>query len=94
MLDRLQFKDQDAKKFIEKLLILTKRYFGTKVEKIQKSCKEIEIVPKESDSNISRDIRALTRDDFHSFTPIQIKRCIKEENSDSSSIEFGEWELK
>lgn len=46
MMSRLHFKDGDAKKFIEKLLTLTKRYFGTKVQKVRVSSHEVEVVSK------------------------------------------------
>ena len=44
MLSKLYFKDSDAKKFIEKLLTLTKRYFGTKVQKTRAPSHDIEVV--------------------------------------------------
>lgn len=96
-MSKLYFKDSDAKKFIEKLLTLTKRYFGTKTPKARVSSSEIEVISKPQSQNFcynSQDVKPLTRDDFHSFNPIQVKRMVKEENSDSDSIEFGEWELK
>lgn len=67
------------------------------MRKIRATSHEIEVVSKPKTLDFSynpQDVKPLTRDDFHSFNPIQIKRMVKEESSDSDSIEFGEWELK